>query len=58
MTKIEMDSYSESGSPAAEGIDHKGEPLSDDIENASHTPQVGQGLQRNLQARHLTMISL
>ncbi|KAF8945374.1 hypothetical protein BGZ47_002790 [Haplosporangium gracile] len=56
--KIEMDSYSESGAPAAEEIDHKGQSLSDDLENATHTPQVGQGLQRNLQARHLTMISL
>ncbi|KAG9066096.1 hypothetical protein KI688_001315 [Linnemannia hyalina] len=56
--KIEMDSYSESGAPAAEAIDHKDQPVSDDPEKATQTPQVGEGLQRNLQARHLTMISL
>ncbi|KAG0309118.1 hypothetical protein BGZ97_013157 [Linnemannia gamsii] len=58
MTKTEMDSYSESGAAASAGIEHKGQPFDDDLENASHTPQVGQGLQRNLKARHLTMISL
>ncbi|KAK3843248.1 MAG: amino acid permease/ SLC12A domain-containing protein [Linnemannia gamsii] len=56
--KIEMESYSESGAPAS-GYDQKGDVQSDDIEGgASHTPAVGEGLQRHLQARHLTMISL
>ncbi|KAF9911982.1 hypothetical protein EC991_001429 [Linnemannia zychae] len=55
--KIEMDSYSESGAPAA-GYDHKGDIQNDLEGGASHTPAVGQGLQRHLQARHLTMISL
>ncbi|KAF9935037.1 hypothetical protein FBU30_008530 [Linnemannia zychae] len=56
MTKIEMDSYDESGAAV---IDYKGDTTQcDDLESASHTPASGQGLQRNLQARHLTMISL
>ncbi|KAG0373421.1 hypothetical protein BGX24_011714 [Mortierella sp. AD032] len=56
--KIEMESYSESGAPAS-GYDQKGDVQSDDIEGgASRTPAVGEGLQRHLQARHLTMISL
>ncbi|KAG0288210.1 hypothetical protein BGZ96_007976, partial [Linnemannia gamsii] len=58
MTKTEMDSYSESDAAASTGIEHKDAPFDNDLENASHTPQVGEGLQRNLKARHLTMISL
>ncbi|KAG0253234.1 hypothetical protein BGZ95_006383 [Linnemannia exigua] len=50
MTKEHPVAYTEGGKIEMDSYSESG--------GASHAPAVGQGLQRNLQARHLTMISL
>ncbi|KAG0039863.1 hypothetical protein BGZ82_006415 [Podila clonocystis] len=52
--KIEMESYVDTPY-SDQKISHS---LHDDADLHTSTPAVGEGLQRNLQARHLTMISL
>jgi hypothetical protein len=54
--KVEMDSYTED--PRAVYGEKKETSFHDDADPGSGTAEVGKGLQRNLQARHLTMISL
>ncbi|KAG0261818.1 hypothetical protein BG011_000649 [Mortierella polycephala] len=51
--KIEMESYS--NEPYSE---KRSASLHDDVDLSTPRNEVGEGLQRNLQARHLTMISL
>ncbi|KAF9360043.1 hypothetical protein BGX26_010693 [Mortierella sp. AD094] len=54
--KMEVESYSVE--PYAAGYSEKASYLHDDSDLSSPPAEEGSGLQRNLQARHLTMISL
>lgn len=54
--KVEMDSYTEE--PRAVYSEKMENSFHDDADPGTGTAEVGKGLQRNLQARHLTMISL
>ncbi|KAF9354754.1 hypothetical protein BGX34_010832 [Mortierella sp. NVP85] len=54
--KVEMDSYTED--PRAVYGEKKETSFHDDADPGTGTAEIGKGLQRNLQARHLTMISL
>lgn len=56
--KVEMDSYAEGYSAGSFSGKLESSSVHDDAASGSRPAEVGKGLQRNLQARHLTMISL
>ncbi|KAG9321670.1 hypothetical protein KVV02_004074 [Mortierella alpina] len=56
--KTEMESYTVEPNATAYDDKQTVASLHDDADLGAHTAEVGKGLQRNLAARHLTMISL
>jgi len=56
--KTEMESYTVEAQASTYDDKQTVASLHDDADLGAHTAEVGKGLQRNLAARHLTMISL